>query len=118
VHDNNWYLLTMNYLQTRQFLRGYVDKTFNESSMVSRTRNRIYDNEHYTDETAPFRAPEWTLSGYNGSLKKYVDDYCKDWYPEIRQPMNQPHQAGDDDNRQEGSDDNNNDTNEGSLDGV
>lgn len=66
--------------------------------MVSRTRNWICDNERYTDENALFRASKWTLSGYNGSLKKYVDEYCKDWYSEIQQPMNQQHAEEDDDN--------------------
>jgi len=52
------------------FLREYIDRIFAELSKVPKKRDRIHDTVTYDKEqSSPFQAPKWTLSGYNGSLK-------------------------------------------------
>ena len=60
------------------FLRDYVDRIFTESSKVPKKRTRIYDNDSFYDkeQSKPFQAPKWTVSGYNGSLKTAVQKAC------------------------------------------
>ena len=56
-------------------MRDYLDN-INKSR---RKRERIYlDNEFAPEEEeAPKNAPFWTKTGYNGSLKKFVDRYAR-----------------------------------------
>ena len=59
------------------FLREYIDRIFAESSKVPKKRDRIHDTVTYDKEqSSPFQAPKWTLSGYNGSLKVAVESAC------------------------------------------
>ena len=55
------------------FLRDYIDRIFTESAKVPKKRNRLQANTFYEKErTAPFQALNWTIRGYNGSLKNAI----------------------------------------------
>ncbi|CAB5383755.1 unnamed protein product [Rhizophagus irregularis] len=62
----------------RYFLRDYIDRIFSESSKVSKKRTQIHDSVNFYDKewTKPFQAPNWTISGYTGSLKMAVQKAC------------------------------------------
>lgn len=60
------------------FLREYLDKLFEESSKVTRKRERVYDNCQFaSNEKAPLNAPKWSLAKYNGSKKEAVKKACQ-----------------------------------------
>ncbi|PKC56144.1 hypothetical protein RhiirA1_474429 [Rhizophagus irregularis] len=48
------------------------------SSKVLKKRTRIHDSVNFYDKerTKPFQAPNWTISGYTGSLKTAVQKAC------------------------------------------
>jgi hypothetical protein len=52
-------------------LRNYLDK----AKENVKGRNREYSNQ-FANETAPFNCPEWTVDGYNGELKRVVNNAC------------------------------------------
>ena len=56
-------------------MRKYVDEVNNRSNS-RRTRKRVYHDSEFAPgkETAPKNAPAWTISGYDGSLKIFVQD--------------------------------------------
>jgi hypothetical protein len=48
-------------------------------SKVPKKRVRITDGAYYTKEqSTPFQAPKWTISGYDGSLKSSVKGACSE----------------------------------------
>ncbi|CAB4491859.1 unnamed protein product [Rhizophagus irregularis] len=67
-----------NAIRLRYFLRDYIDRIFSESSKVPKKRTRIHDSVNFYDKerTKPFQAPNWTISGYTGSLKTAVQKAC------------------------------------------
>ena len=56
------------------FLRDYLDAIFYQQKPDRRKRTRVYDTSNFaTGETkAPLNAPQWTKSGYNGSMKAVI----------------------------------------------
>ena len=52
-----------------------MDANFNHASKVRRTRKREFNYEEFApdEEKAPVNAPGWTRSGYNGSLRSYIE---------------------------------------------
>ncbi|CAB5394973.1 unnamed protein product [Rhizophagus irregularis] len=73
TRDLKWRSSTLQY-----FLRDYIDHIFSESSKVPKKRTRIHDSVNFYDKerTKPFQAPNWTISGYTGSLKMAVQKAC------------------------------------------
>jgi hypothetical protein len=57
-------------------LRDYIDRISEDTSKGARQRSRHHDDEHKSTVNAPLMAPLWTLAGYNGYLKKCVEDAC------------------------------------------
>jgi hypothetical protein len=62
--------------QLRQFLRDYIDRLRSERSRNVRERFIIDNNYSENEQSAPFLAPNWTRSGYNGKLKSAVMQAC------------------------------------------
>lgn len=57
----------------RRFLRYYLDAMFYQQKPDRRKRTRVYDEFQFApEETAPLNAPQWTKSGYNGSMKAVI----------------------------------------------
>jgi hypothetical protein len=54
-------------------LRDYLD----DISKSRKKRTRVYADEEFApgEAAAPKTAPDWTKSGYNGSLKKFINRY-------------------------------------------
>jgi hypothetical protein len=54
-------------------LRDYLDNI----SKSCKKRTRVYADEEFTpgEAAAPKTTPDWTKSGYNGSLKKFINRY-------------------------------------------
>jgi hypothetical protein len=54
-------------------LRDYLDNI----SKSRKKRTKVYTGEEFASgkEAAPKTAPDWTKSGYNGSLKKFINRY-------------------------------------------
>jgi hypothetical protein len=52
-----------------------VDANFNHASKVRRTRKREFNYEEFApdEEKALVNTPGWTRSGYNGSLRSYIE---------------------------------------------
>ncbi|PKY57595.1 hypothetical protein RhiirA4_429099 [Rhizophagus irregularis] len=73
TRDLKWRSSTLRY-----FLRDYIDRIFSELSKVPKKRTRIHDSVNFYDKerTKPFQAPNWTISGYTGSLKMAVQKAC------------------------------------------
>ena len=40
----------------------------------------MHNDNNYTTDSSPFKAPAWTLSGSNGYLKNAVNKACQEWY--------------------------------------
>ena len=74
-------------------MRNYIDRIFSESSKVPKKRKRIQANAYYEnkkEEKAPFKAPKWTVRGYQGTLKKLIEDACKERYSEDNDTETRP----------------------------
>ena len=58
----------------RTFLRNIIDE---DTKNTRKKRKRVHiDNEFAPNEdSAPVNAPNWTKSGYNGTLKKSIENY-------------------------------------------
>ncbi|PKC55771.1 hypothetical protein RhiirA1_502435 [Rhizophagus irregularis] len=56
----------------RKFLRGYLDKDVKRGKHI-----RVY-RDHIADDKKPVGAPKWTISGYNGELKRAVSTACNE----------------------------------------
>jgi hypothetical protein len=54
-------------------LQDYLDNI----SKSRKKRTRVYADEEFApgEAAAPKTAPDWTKSGYNGSLKKFINRY-------------------------------------------
>jgi hypothetical protein len=53
-------------------LRNYLDK----AKKGRNKRSREYSDQFFNEE-APFNSPEWTVKGYDGELKRAVNNACK-----------------------------------------
>ncbi|CAB4432096.1 unnamed protein product [Rhizophagus irregularis] len=67
VKDLPWHSDTL-----RKFLRGYLDKDVKRGKRI-----RVY-GDHIADDKKPVGAPKWTISGYNGELKRAVSTACNE----------------------------------------
>lgn len=59
----------------RQFLRGYLDEVTNQKTKGRNLKKRVrtYSDSQLAEEVnPPLNAPKWTISGYNGPLKRLV----------------------------------------------
>jgi hypothetical protein len=63
-------------LKTKTFFRNYIDKLCYQGKPDRRKRIRFIDDSKLVqdEKTAPINAPRWTKSGYNGSLRKLIND--------------------------------------------
>ena len=59
----------------RKFLRDYLDGT--KKNVNHNQRNRELSDQIFNEAAAPPNCPAWTLKGYNGELKRHVDNACK-----------------------------------------
>ena len=57
----------------RKFLRDYLDKA---KERGHNKRSREYSDQFFNEE-ASLNSPEWTIKGYDGELKRAVNDACK-----------------------------------------
>ena len=61
----------------RLFLRKYLDEVTNQKSKGRKQRFWTYSCSQFTEEVnPPLNAPKWTMSGYNGPLKKLMSSVC------------------------------------------
>jgi hypothetical protein len=58
-------------------LRDYIDRLRSERSRIIRERIILDNNYNESEQSAPFLAPNWTKSGYNGKLKDAVVQACQ-----------------------------------------
>ena len=83
----------------RTFLRVIIDK---DTKNTHKKRKRLYSNRFApNEETAPVNAPNWTKSGYNGTLKKSIENYLSPQEKDI----DEKESSDDDDNSKENEDD-------------
>jgi len=54
-----------------------LDEVTNQKSNGRKQRIQTYSDAHFAEETSPPpNAPEWTISRYNGSLRRRVVSVC------------------------------------------
>ena len=58
-------------------MRDYIDRLRSERSRIIRERIILDNNYNESEQSAPFLAPNWTKSGYNGKLKDAVVQACQ-----------------------------------------
>ena len=56
-------------------MRDYLDKTKRNVNNNQRNRNRELSDQ-FVNEEAPSNCPAWTVKGYDGDLKRAVDNAC------------------------------------------
>lgn len=68
-------------------------------------RVRIRNKDEFApgEDKAPVNAPDWTKSGYNGALKKYVDAYFPD--EAVEEGENREEEEDDNDDEEEKNED-------------
>ena len=88
------------------FLCVIIDKDIKNTR---KKRKRLYSNEFApNEETAPVNAPNWTKSGYNGTLKKSIENYLSPQEKDI----DKEESSDDDDDSKENEDNDNSKENE------
>ena len=55
-------------------MQDYLDRT--KKNVNHNQRNRELSDQIF-NEAAPSNCPAWTLKGYDGELKRHVDNACK-----------------------------------------
>ena len=85
----------------RTFLRVIIDE---DTKNTRKKRKRLYSNGFApNEETAPVNAPNWTKSGYNGTLKKSIENYLSPQEKDI----DKEESSDDDDDSKENEDNDN-----------